>query len=221
MELNPLGKAFFPGTRKYLYLDNYVPLRGRGDKDGDGALSQKKLMLSMELTGDAAVGMPSWVGNAIDFISEDDNGASNITFGKTRTMPGMTMEIYATADTKQRALLLSACEFAKFTVWRQGLEEKTRFWLSWQVRCADPMQLHSWLHGHFHQQFAAAFSQGQEVIDFDGAPVAHQAKEEKNVDQAKLPGYDGVNADTMNPARDAEFRSPGTRKDRAGTPKLN
>jgi hypothetical protein len=187
MELNPLGRTFFPGVRKYLYLDNYVPLRGRGDKDGDGALSQKKLMLAMELTGEAATGMPGWVGNAIDFIAEDDTGAGRVTFNKSRTMPGMTIEVYATADTKERALLLTACEFAKFTLEREGLEEKTKFWLSWQVRCADPLQLHQWLHGHFHQQFAAAFSQGQQVIDFDSVPVAHQAKEEKKPDnQASL-----------------------------------
>jgi hypothetical protein len=216
MELNPLGKSFFAGHKKYLYLENYVPLRGRGDKDGDGALSQKKLMLSMDLTGAAgAPGMPGWIADAMAYIGKDKTGAKRITFDKTRTMPGMTMEVYATADTKERALLLTACEFAKFTLEREGLAEKARFSLAWQVRCADPMQLHEWLHGHFHQQFAVAFSQGQETIDFDGAPVTSQATQPKDdTNQATLPGYDGENADTMNPKRDGEFRSPGTRKTR-------
>ena len=113
---------------------------------------------------------------------------------------------------------MTACEFAKFTLEREGLAEKTRFWLSWQVRCADPLQLHQWLHSTFHQKFAVAFSQGQEVIDFDGPAVTHQAKEPepepKDDSQGEL-GYDDDNADTMSPARDKEFRSPGTRKDRS------
>jgi hypothetical protein len=219
MQLNPLGRTFFAGAKKYVFLDNYVPLRGRGDSEGDGALSQKKLMLSIELTGDA-VGMPGWIGDAMAYVAKDSHGAGRITFNKTRTMPGMTMEVYATADTKERALLLTACEFAKFSLEREGLEEKTRIWLQFQVRCADPLQLHNWLHGHFHQQFTVAFSQGQDTMDFD-APLNVKIKADEPDNQAKLPGYDGENADTMNRARDAEFKSPGTRKGRSAATVAN
>ena len=199
MELNPLGKTFFPGVKKYCFLDNYVPLRGRGDAEGNGGLSQKKLMLSMELTGDMATGMPSWIGDAIDCIAEDEAGIARIKFDKTRTMPGMTVEVYATADTKERALLITACEFAHFKIERQGIEEASRFWLTWQVRCADPLQLHQWLHGHYHQQFAVAFSQGQETMNFDkGEEPTKEAAPKKDTNQAKLAYPEG------NPA-DAEF----------------
>jgi hypothetical protein len=180
-------------------------------------------MLSMELTGDMAVGMPSWIGDAIDCIAEDDAGIARIHFDKTRTMPGMTVEVYSTAETKERALLITGCEFARFSLERQGLAEATRFWLTWQIRCADPLQLHQWLHGGYHQQFAVAFSQGQDTIDFDKGdePTREKAPPKKPAANQPSLAYpvgdpaDPENYNTMDPRRDAEFRVPHSKSKRA------
>lgn len=179
MPLNPLGSLFFPKIRKEVNLENYVPLRGRGDKNGNGGLLQKKLMISMELS-DNVVGMPSWVGDAMDAISEDDAMISRIVFDNARlVMPGMTVEIYASRETKERALLLTGCEFSRFSMNRQGLAETTRFWLDWQLQCVDPLQLHEWLDTHLHRSFCIAVEQGQKVIDFATGEEAGAAKEQK------------------------------------------
>jgi hypothetical protein len=208
MALNPLGKTFFPGARKDIMLVNYLPLRSRGDKDGNGGVNQKKLFFKMELTGDSVVGEPGWVGEAHDYMAEDDNEAVRVIFDNKRMiMPGMTIDVYATRETKARALLLTACQFSHFTMHRQGLEEKAKVWLEWQVLCPDPMQLHQWLHDVLHKGFCAVFEQGQKTMEFED--------DDKDDTQAKLPGYDGENANTMDASRDAEFKSPGTRKGRS------
>lgn len=211
MALNPLGKTFFPGARKDIMLVNYLPLRSRGDKDGNGGVNQKKLFFKMELTGESVVGEPSWVGEAHDYLSKDDNEAVRVIFDNKRMiMPGMTIDVFATRETKARALLLTACQFSHFTMHRQGLAEKSKTWLEWQVLCPDPMQLHSWLHDVLHKGFCAVFEQGQKTMDFDDDDA-------KADDGQGTLGYSGENADTMSPARDAEFKTPGTRKTRATT----
>jgi hypothetical protein len=212
-QINPLGKSFFAGIKKYCFLETYIPLRSRGDKEGDGGLSQKKLQLSMELTDRLITGVPGWISDGIEAIAKDDAGVNRIVYDKSRVMPGMTMEFFATADTKDRALLLTACEFSKFTIERQGLAEKTRFWLNWQVRCADPIALHQWLHGHLHSQFAVLFSQGQETIDFDAAADAPEKPEAESPQMTLTDSpaaYVGENANTMSPERDEEFATAGT-----------
>lgn len=225
MPLNPLGDLFFPKIRKQVNLDNYIPLRGRGDKNGNGGLLQKKLILSMELT-ENVVGMPGWVGDAMDAISEDDALISRIVFDNARlVMPGMTVEVYASTDSKQRALLLTGCEFSRFVMTRQGLKEATRYFLDWQIQCVDPMQLHEWLDTHLHRGFCIVCEQGQKVINFETGEERgddDKPKKAKDTNQQSMAYPEGdpddpENHNTMSKGRDKEFATAGATKSAPST----
>ena len=225
MPLNPLGDTFFPKIRKQVNLENYVPLRGRGDKNGNGGLLQKKLQISMELTS-TVVGMPGWIGDAMDAIAKDDALISRIVFDNARlVMPGMTVDVFASTDSKARALLLTGCEFSRFVMSRQGLEEATRYFLDWQIQCVDPMQLHEWLDVHLHRGFCIACEQGQKIINFETGEergAEDKPKKPKNEDQQSMAYPDGDpddpdNHKTMAPSRDAEFATAGSTKSAPST----
>lgn len=194
MAINELGKAFFPEAKKVVRLDDYKQLKSRGGE------RRKKLMLSMEFTEDNIVRMPGWVNDAYGLLLNDGAHAARVVFSKGTEMEGMTMEVYASSDSKQRAFApLTGCLLKGITLEKIGLEEKAKFILSWQCYTQDPLELHDWCQIHYSKEFTIVYSQGQITLDFSGT----EAEDEDN-------------KNTMSSSRDKEFRSPGTKADRQG-----
>lgn len=199
MAINELGRAFFPEAKKVVRLDDYKQLKSRGGE------RRKKLMLSMEFTEDNIVRMPGWVNDAYGLLLNDGAHAARVVFSKGTEMEGMTMEVYASSDSKHRAFApLTGCLLKGITLEKTGLEEKAKFTLSWQCYTQDPLELHDWCQIHYSREFTIVYSQGQITLDFSG-----------------VEGEDEENKNTMDASRDKEFRSPGTKADRQGVAKAD
>ena len=92
-----LGRTFFPSTRKELLVESLSLLETRaGEK-------RIKIGLCMPLSDGKLVGLPGWIGDALDIIGKEDSLESSVKFSVD--LHEMTHTIYPNEDSQKPAQL--------------------------------------------------------------------------------------------------------------------
>ncbi len=117
----------------------------------------------------------------------------------------MTLDIFSTEKNRSRALSLTGVTVTNLCVERSGDDEKAEVYLLFNLYSPGNVQGRDWAWDHIGATFWAAFEYSQTEMDFSG---------DEADDHDGDPAYSGENANTMDPSRDAEFASPGTKKNR-------
>jgi hypothetical protein len=191
--------TFFGGNRRKCELEHWEVLPGRGDGE-----KRIKMDVRMPLSDESLVAMPDWIGNTFEATIKDDSAQRRGILD--RFMEGMTIEVFSTEKNRSRALCLTSTTVKNLCIERAGEEDESDVFLHFVVYSPANVQARDWAWDLVGKTFWASFEYSQTEMDFNGTADADEDPDNKNTM--------APNKNTMAPERDAEFATPGTRKNR-------
>lgn len=188
-----LAKAFWPGSRKELFIES-VTLQLRSN------LQHVKVGLMMPLSDGKLVGMPGWVGEGFDHIGKEDSLETSIKY--TLELHEMSMYIHSTEDTPKPAQTVFNVALTAFSLRRDEQDEKdddlSDVNLHFVSYIPDTAEFWGWIRKYYRKSIFVRFETTQQDL-----PIP----EAKPDTQMKLgdAGYEEARKDATSKERDAEF----------------
>lgn len=191
-----MENTFFPGARRRVELEDWRPLM---NEQGDRRI---RLDLLMPLTGQAILGMPTFVSAAYERMDVEDSAIKDVDL--FTELEGITVEGYATDQSKplelewgvgldeaeaqakeaKRKLLLTGCTLRSFKLVRVTRDKMAIVALRLSVSTKSDVALVIWAHRYHGATFWAEFTATQGEI---GDKPSEEAQMELGDDMPTLP----------------------------------
>lgn len=132
--------------------------------------NEKRIKLDFEvpLTGKGLVGIPSWIGAAMDACGQLENGITNVDL--SQEFEGMTLEIFHLPEDKtdKRAHLLTNCQLRGFSVSRPKGEgaKAEELTLHFHANVPGSTSLWNWCYPHADATIWVVFDVSQPKMEF-------------------------------------------------------
>jgi hypothetical protein len=150
--------SFFEGHRRKAFLNAWSHLRTKAGE------SRVKFDLRIPLLNESVVGMGGAIGEAFGVMAKDESKIDRTSLNLE--CEGMTLDIFATGESKRRTVTSTGVKLQKFALVSSGEEEKRQLDLHLVAYTPASIVLRDWAWGHLHGEFYLEAVYSQTEMDF-------------------------------------------------------
>jgi hypothetical protein len=181
----------FGGNRRETVLVSYQVLQTKAKE------KRIKFSVKMPLSNRSLVGVPEWISDSFEPMSEDDSAQTMCKLD--RMLEGMTLEVFSTDTIKRASLVLTGVTVSDLKLQRDGEGKDGEVSLYATFYSSANMQAYQWAWELLRGTFYAAFEYSQTEMNFS---------QDEEVDQDEPEGEEAEPATNyMGKEHDEAFKS--------------
>ena len=190
-------KNFFNGNRRAANLNAWTHLKTKAGED------QIKLDVRLPLLNQNLKGMDGAIGEAFAVMAKDESKIERTSLNVE--LDGMTLDIFATDESKRRAVSSTGVRMQKLALVATGEAEKRELDLHMVAYIPASLDIRDWAWGHLHKSFWLEAVYSQSELDFE--PEANDEDEELDPDSEDEPERKAKPKPKSGPKQLAEYHA--------------
>lgn len=163
-------QSFFEGYRRKASLQQWSHLRTKAGE------SRLKFQIQLPLLNETVKGMNGAINEAFIVMQKDESKIERTNLNVE--LEGMTLEIFATAESKRRSGMSTGVKMQKLALVASGEGEKRELDLHITVYIPANVTLRDWAWDHLHREFYMEAVYSQSEMDFGDGETEEGESEE-------------------------------------------